>query len=413
MLVCLVRTILFLLLTAFGIAACTPTTTAPSVNFAAADSVVAAAINEQLVPGAVLLVSVEGIPTLHNAYGLAEPLDVTHASPAPPQPTTPDHVFDLASVTKVLATTLSIMLLVDENKVVLDEPVRTYLPEFTGSSKDSVTVRHLLTHTSGLFQWKPIYYHARNAAEARAYISNLELGFPVGKERRYSDLGFMLLGYIVETVSGKTMDSFVSQRIYQPLGLEHTGFNLGSQDGRLFAATSFGNPFEKKMVEDDNFGYVCDEDPDDFTDWRTYMLQGEVNDGNAFYAHNGVAGHAGLFSNAAEVAALLALVRNGGTYESGQLISASTVEEFLTPTESENGLGWAMNPAVLNTDALPAGSFGHTGFTGTFALSVPAYDLEIVLLTNRQNFGVDETGRYPSVSQLRRDVVNAVLSAME
>ena len=385
------------------IAACSPQQKHALPDLARADSIVASAIEDQMIPGAVLLIAKDSEVVFHKAYGFAE------SSSEPPQLMTPEHIFDLASVTKVLATTLSVMVLVDEKRIDLDAPVKTYLPDFSGVSKDSITVRHLLTHTSGLHQWKPIYYHAQNPAEARAYISQLDLGFAVGEARHYSDLGFMLLGYIVEEVSGQPLDEFAKTRLYEPLGLIRTGFKPDID--QPIAATSFGNPFEKKMVADDSFGYVCDEDPDSFIAWRTHVLRGEVNDGNSYYAHGGVAGHAGLFSTADEVATLLALVRNSGSYRGKELISPATVNIFLSTTESGNGLGWAMNTGVLNAEDLPVGSFGHSGFTGTYALSIPTHDLEIVLLTNRQNFGVDSEGGYPSVSDLRRKVVEAVLTS--
>ncbi len=372
------------------------------------ESVLAAAIADSLIPGAVLLVQKSDETVFHKSFGLA----VSAGPDRAPRPMTPSHVFDLASLTKVFATTLGIMHLVDKGEVDLNAPVKTYIPEFTSASKDSVTVRHLLTHTGGLHQWKPVYYHARNAAEARGYVTQLDLAFPVGQQRRYSDLGFMMLGYIVHEVSGLPISEYVSTNIYQPLGLARTGFNPVLPDS-IVAATSFGNPFEKKMVADDTFGYVCDEDPDSFTDWRAHMLQGEVNDGNAFYAQQGVAGHAGLFSNASEVATLLALIRNRGSLKENQILTPGTVDTFLTPTGSGNGLGWAMTASVLNVEGeLPPGSFGHTGFTGSYALSIPSRDLDVVLLTNRQNFGVDSTGRYPAVGKLRSDVVQAILTEL-
>jgi CubicO group peptidase (beta-lactamase class C family) len=321
-------------------------------------------------------------------------------------------VFDLASLTKVFATTFGVMMLVDRGKIELDAPVFTYLPLFRGVSKDSVTVRHLLTHSAGLYQWKPLYYHGSNSAKVLAYISDLDLRWPVGKERHYSDLGFMLLGYIIEHVSGRPLDQFLEMELYEPLGLQHTGFLPQSRAISGFAATSHGNPFEYKMVADDDFGYECDEQVDDFTGWRYYTLVGEVNDGNAFYANEGVAGHAGLFSNAEDLNVLLRLLLQEGEYQGRRFFNEDVATEFLTVDQFGNGLGWAMSPGIVRVENPPAGSFGHTGFTGTYALAVPEYGLTVILLTNRQNLDVDASGIYNSVNPLRSAVVKTILGAL-
>ena len=249
---------------------------------AAVDSLLEADVAAGRVPGAVLL-AVRGDEVLrHRAYGYARRFG-PDGQPLPgPEPMTTAHVFDLASVTKVAATTLALMRLADGGKVDVDAPVNRYLPGFRGPGKDSVTVRHLLTHTSGLPPWEPVYYHARTPAAARAYVEQLPLDAPVGRQRRYSDLGFMLLGYLIETVSGRPLDAFVAEEVYALLGLRHTAFVPRARGLGPFAATSHGNPFERRMVADDAFGYVCDEDPDAFQGWRVHTLDGEVNDGNAF-----------------------------------------------------------------------------------------------------------------------------------
>ncbi len=371
-----------------------------------ADSLVQAAVHVDQLPGAVLLVAQEGDIVFQKAYGHAKRYAFGGTQLAAPEPMTTAHQFDLASLTKVFATTFGVMMLVDAGEITLDDPVHQYLPLFTGPGKDSVTVRHLLTHTSGLHPWKPLYYHASTAEETYAYISALALATPVGKTRRYSDLGFMLLGYLIEEVSGQSLDAFMQARLYNRLGLQQTGFI--PTEGP-FAATSHGNPFEKRMVADDDFGYICDEIPESFTDWRAYVLQGEVNDGNAFHANEGVAGHAGLFSTAEELNTLLSLLLNHGVHEEQQLISKDVIEAFLTPTETGQGLGWAMAAPALPVDTPPAGTFGHTGFTGTFAVGVPSAGISIVLLTNRQQTNVGPDGRYMSLTSLRKSVVRAVL----
>lgn len=329
-------------------------------------------------------------------------------------------LFDLASVTKVMATTFALMLLVDRGEVDVETTVSTYLPDFVGDGRERITLRHLLTHRSGLPQWVPTYYHARDRDEAYDYVRSLPLVWPVGEERHYSDLGFMLLGRIVEEVSGRSLDEYVRAEIYEPLGLGSTGFrridpsdavtggtNATASGARgpgeaSFARTSRGNPFERRMVHDPDFGYRIDGDPDAWSGWRTDWLNGEVNDGNAFHAFGGVAGHAGLFSTADELNVLLQVLLQGGEYGGQRVVAPGTISTFLEPTGDRQALGWQL------PEYGPAGSFGHTGFTGTFVLGVPDQRLALVLLTNRQNFGVNEATQYPDVGPLQRAVTAAV-----
>ncbi|MDX1492524.1 MAG: serine hydrolase [Longimicrobiales bacterium] len=389
-----------------------------------ADSIVEAWVASERVSGAVLLVRRQGETVLHQAHGWAQLYEYgTGQYERPdgirrmdsPVPMSPGTVFDLASVTKVMATTMALMLLVDEEVVDLDAPVVTYLPDFTGDGRDAITVRHLLTHTSGLPQWLPTYYHASAAPAAYEYLRTVPLEWPVGAERRYSDLGFMLLGRIVQEVSGESLDSLVRRRIYRPLGLTATGFRPvestpasdshatdGAGESGDYAATSHGNPFERRMVTDPDFGYRIDVDPSAWNGWRTRTLRGEVNDGNAFHAFGGVAGHAGLFAEARELGVLLQLLLDRGNHPGGQLFREETVGTFLEPAIEGQALGWQL-PAYA-----PAGSFGHTGFTGTFVLGVPRDSLAVVLLTNRQNVGVDAETRYPDVGPLQSAVTEAL-----
>ena len=378
-----------------------------------ADSLVQSAVDSAVIPGAVLLVGVDGIVIHEKAFGYAHLYGYDGERLERPVRMSTQTVFDLASLTKVFATTFGTMLLVDRGMVDLDAPVKTYLQSFTGVSKDSVTVRHLLNHTSGLHQWKPIYYHADNADDVLEYISSLELNWPVGRERHYSDLGFMLLGQIIATVTGKPLDVFLDEELYRTFDLESTGYLPRKRGMTGFAATSHGNPFEYKMVADDDFGYLCDENVDDFTGWRNYTLVGEVNDGNAFHANQGVAGHAGLFSTAGDLNTLLGVLLNRGMHNGRRHLTEETLDLFLTRDRHDNGLGWAMSKSVLRAENLPDGAFGHTGFTGTYALAVPESGLSILLLTNRQNLGVDESGRYNSLSALRKQVAEVLVAALQ
>jgi len=314
-------------------------------------------------------------------------------------------MFDLASVTKVMATTMATMLLVDRGKIELDSPVYRYLPDFRGPHLDSITVRHLLSHSAGLVQWQPLYYHASNSPQTYALIRDMPLEWGVGDARHYSDLGFMLLGYIVERVSGQRLDSFVEQNLYRPLGLRSTKFNPKSHGFTDFAATEQGNVYEKHMVYDSTFGYRYRGDPTAWNGWRQYVLNGEVDDGNSYYANGGVAGHAGLFSTAADLRVLLDLLNNRWSSGGRQYIRSRVADTFLTRDKYENYLGWQA------LTYLPSGSFSHTGFTGTYVAGIPQYSLSIVLLTNRQNMGTDARGYFPDVGPLQQAVARLIANA--
>jgi CubicO group peptidase (beta-lactamase class C family) len=316
-------------------------------------------------------------------------------------------MFDLASVTKVMATTFGVMLLVDQGKIDLDAPVYRYLPDFRGPHKDSITVRNLLQHSAGLVQWQPLYYHASNTAQTYAAIRDMPLEWGVGAGRHYSDLGFMLLGDIVSRVSGEPLDAFLTRELYRPLGLTHITFVPRAHGFTDFAATEQGNTYEHHMVYDSTFGYRYRGDPTAWNGWRHYVLDGETDDGNSWYANHGIAGHAGLFATAADLRVLLDLLVNRGEYGGHRYITASTVDRFLTRDRFDNYLGW-MLPANL-----PPGSFAHNGFTGTYVLGVPRDGLSIVLLTNRQNMGTDARGYFPDVAPLQRAVGAAIVRGAE
>jgi serine-type D-Ala-D-Ala carboxypeptidase len=407
---------LLLLLAAIAVAGCSassrekteasPATTPPAL--AAADSVITDWVDSERVPGAVLFVTRDGEVVHHRAYGAAQLSDFDGRLAQPIAMTT-ETIFDLASVTKVMATTMAVMLLVDRGALDVDAPIATYLGEF-GDGKDEITVKHLLTHTAGLYQWQPTYYHATDGDAAYAYVRSLPLAWSVGEGRHYSDLGFMLLGRIVDAVSEQSLDDFLAEELYAPLALMHTGFRPlqwpapGDAIGAsTFAATSHGNPFERRMVHDPDFGYTIEGDPNAWNGWRQRTLSGEVNDGNAYYAFGGVAGHAGLFSTASELGVLVQLLLDRGERRGRRFIRARTIDRFLTEVVDGQALGWQL------IDFAPDGAFGHTGFTGTFVLGVPESNLALVLLTNRQNVGVDEQTNYPDVGPLQRAVTQAVV----
>ncbi len=370
---------------------------------ATADSLIDASIGT-LIPGAVFLVSRDGRVLHERAFGYAQLNDYQGRRLASPPLMRTSTLFDLASVTKVMGTTFAIMLLTDRGEVDVDAPVSRYLPDFRGPRLDSITVRHLLTHSSGLVQWQPLYYHGANSVQTYAVIRDMPLNWGVGDARHYSDLGFMLLGYIVERVSGRPLDRFLEENLYRPLGLKSTTFKPRAHGFTQFAATEQGNVYERHMVYDSTFGYLYKGDPTAWNGWRQYVLNGEVDDGNAYYANGGVAGHAGLFSTASDLRVVLDLLNNRGTYHGRQYIRPEIVDQFLTRDKYQNYLGWQA------PRDLPAGSFSHTGFTGTYVLGVPRYNLSIVLLTNRQNMGPDARGYFPDVGPLQQAVSKAIVN---
>lgn len=375
-------------------------------GIATADSLVSAAV-EHTIPGAVLLVARDGKVIHQRAFGWAQLNDFHVHRLAHPRPMHTSTLFDLASVTKVMATTMAVMMLTSEGRIDVDAPVYTYLPDFRGAHLDSITVRHLLTHSAGLVQWQPLYYHASNERETYDVIRQMPLQWGVGEGRHYSDLGFMLLGYIVEHVTRQPLDRFVHDSLYARLGLRSTTYLPKRHGFRDFAATEQGNGYERHMVYDSTFGYRYRGDPTAWNGWREYVLDGETDDGNAWYANNGVAGHAGLFSTAADLHVLIDLLLAHGSYHGRQYIRPDVVDRFLTRDRYQNFLGW------MSPNGLPDGSFSHTGFTGTYVLGVPKYGLSIVLLTNRQNMGTDARGYFPDVGPLQAAISHAIVSGAE
>lgn len=242
-------------------------------------------------------------------------------------------------------------------------------------------------------------------------IENLPLKYPVGKQRKYSDLGFMLLGAIVEKVSGMRLDRFEEENVFKPLGMVHTTYNP-LQHGRTadIAATAPGNPYEYRMVHDPSLGFaVPGLDPASWNGWRQYVLKGEVDDGNAWYSMEGISGHAGLFSTAGDIQRLVNMLLHGGMAGRRRFISAAVIRQFLTPDLFHNGLGWMMDPANSFMRDAPAGSFGHTGFTGTSIAVVPEYHVSVIILINRQNIGLQANGVYYNPNPIRLGIFEAVM----
>jgi CubicO group peptidase (beta-lactamase class C family) len=273
---------------------------------------------------------------------------------------TPNTIYDLASLTKVVGTTTAVMLLYDENRIELDQPVKNYLPEFSGGDKDLVTVRMLLEHRSGLPAGRDLWRLASSPADARRAVLETPLAFKPGRYEEYSDLGADVLGFMVERVTGQSLDNYLNERVFKPLGMTETFFRPSPLLRSQIAPTELNPP-------------------------RGYPLQGEVHDENA-YALGGVAGHAGLFSTANDLSVFAQMMLNGGEYDGTRLLKQSTVELFTkkTPTPGTRALGWdTCGHQGSCGKYLSETAYGHTGFTGTSIWIDPEREMFVILLTNR------------------------------
>lgn len=309
---------------------------------------------------------------------------------------TADTIFDLASLTKVVATTTAAMILIEEGKIRLSDRVATYIPGFERYNKGGITIRHLMTHMSGL---RP---DVDLAEPWVGYDKAIELAIEEvptaspGERFVYSDIGYFLLGDIVRRVSGKTLDQFTRERIFTPLGMKDTMFLPPSSLVPRIAPTELCT----------RYGWPCDGD-------EQIMLRGIVHDPTA-RRMAGVAGHAGLFSTAADLSIFARMLLNGGTYNGVRILSPLGVDRLIspsTPMDERNmrALGWDMDSAFSSNrgELLPIGSFGHTGWTGTSMWMDPATGMFVIFLSNRNH--PDGKG---DVTPLRARVATIAASAL-
>lgn len=287
--------------------------------------------------------------------------------------------FDLASLTKVVATLPAILRLIDQGVFGLDDPVAKVLPAFgADDAKRAITIRHLLSHTSGLPAWLPLYLDQTGPGAYVAAIARADLEATPGSDVIYSDLGFILLGEIVRHVTGDDIATVAEREIFIPLGMAKTGFRPPSSERPRIAATELGNPREIEMTGDRALEYPH---------WRQNIIWGDVHDGNAYYGLDGVAGHAGLFGTAADLLRYGQCWLHHGTLAGVRLLSPEIVAEATREQAPGRGLGWRVpGPEGDEIDlirSLGADAYGHTGFTGTALWVAPALELVAVLLTNR------------------------------
>jgi CubicO group peptidase (beta-lactamase class C family) len=303
-------------------------------------------------PGASVVVGRNGAVVWQKGFGH---LGWTADSPAV---TADKTIYDLASLTKVIGTTTGAMILYDAGKLSLDERVTHYLPAFNGGLKELVTVRMLLEHRSGLPAGRDLWRHAHTPDEARQLVLDTPLEYRPDHGQIYSDLGADILGMVVESVSGEPLDQFLAERVFTPLGMHDTQFRPSDSLVYRIAPTEVSPP-------------------------RGYPIDGEVHDENAF-ALGGVAGHAGLFGTASDLAVFAQMMLNGGIYDGVRIVSDSAVKLFTARASGDRALGWEVADGSHGAGNYLSGSaYGHTGFTGTSIWIDPERDMFVILLTNR------------------------------
>jgi serine-type D-Ala-D-Ala carboxypeptidase len=325
-------------------------------------------------PSAVYLIAQDGEVIFADAFGhsAVEPYRVANKL---------DTIYDLASLTKPLVTGMLCARRIELGELTLDSSVSHYLPEFDRTDKQMITIRELLTHSSGLPAWRPLYILAEDEPDrAAGAIANLDLEYKPGTRVVYSDLGFIALGILLARMSGHlpghSLVDLARAEIIEPLQLQHTFFNPEAALQTGIAACETGNAYERDMCEQMKASA--------YENFRQRLIWGEVHDGNAYFL-GGAAGHAGLFSNARETLAMAQQF----LAESSKLLTPPTCNLFRTNMtdglEEARSLAWQLAETKESTAGvdLPPDSFGHTGFTGTSLWIDPEHRRVFILLTNR------------------------------
>ena len=344
------------------------------------DKIVKTALDDAVAPGVAIAVGRNGRIAYMKGYG-----HIDWNRPGSPAVDT-NTLYDLASLTKVIATTTAAMILEENGQLDLDRTVSSYLPEFNSPEKAHITVKQLLTHSSGLEAGANIYRTARGREQYLQQISARPLEYTPGRNMIYSDWNMIVLQLVMERITGKTLDVLTTEKIFKPLGMTDTQFQPPLSLRHRIAPT---------QVDDDRGG----------------LLWGTVHDENA-YAVGGVAGHAGLFSTARDLALFSMMILNGGEGANGaRLVKPAAIARWTSRQgkESSRTLGWDSPEGGSSAGQFfSPWSFGHTGFTGTSIWIDPEKDLFVVVLTNRVNPTRNNTRHV----QLRRDVADAVQQAV-
>ena len=324
-------------------------------DFTGVDSIIYNGITEKAFPGAALLINLDGKTIYKKGFG-----KFTYESDSPD--VKPSTIYDLASLTKVIATTTAAMICIDRKYFTLDDKVEKFIPDFKANDKENITIRNLLLHNSGLPAWEKFYDKNLTKDQILSDIYSSKLEYKTGSKTVYSDLGMIVLGKVIEKVTNSSLDKFCKKEIFEPLGMNDTYFNPPDS-------------VKYKIPPTENDTY-----------WRNRLIKGEVHDETASLL-GGVSGHAGLFSNVEDLAKFLLLILNKGFYKNKRIINPETVELFTKrqSQESSRALGWDTKSETGSSAGNLFGtiSFGHTGFTGTSIWVDPDRNLFVVFLTNR------------------------------
>ena len=377
----IVVTVLGLSAASDGLPAKKPAAVGMSANrLESVERIVSRGIDAGGYPGAAVIVGRKGGVVLQR--GLGRLSWSTESSPVSPDTS----IYDVASLTKVVGTTAAIMALYDDGKIKLDAPVTRYLPQFTGGLNDMATVRDLLTHRSGLPAARDIWRVAATPDAARAMVLTTRVKDIPGRKYEYSDLGADVLGFIVEAVAQQPLDVFLHNRIYGPLRMHNTFFRPADSLRYRVAPTELTSP-------------------------RGYPVHGQVHDENA-YALGGVAGHAGLFSTASDLAVFAQMMLDGGVYDGARIFADTTVALFTRRAAGHRALGWDTADGDYGSGRyLTPRAYGHTGFTGTSMWIDPDRKMFVILLTNRVHAArALHPGRV--ISDVRADLSDAAVLAV-
>lgn len=341
---------------------------------AALDSIMKSAIAEGAAPGGALAVGRYGRLVHMKGYGT---LDTVKTS----APVDENTIYDMASLTKVIATTTAAMMLEEQGMLDLDRTVASYLPEFNAPDKAAITIRMLITHRGGLEAFAALYKEFKGRDQYLTQINLRPLRSTPGTETVYSDWDLILTQLVIEKITGQTLDQFVSEKVFVPLGMAATMFNPDS--ARFFSRIA----------------------PTEIDSVRGGLVHGKVHDENA-WAIGGVSGHAGLFSSARDLSVFAQMLLNGGEYNGVRIVKSSTLARWTAPQSrtSSRALGWdTPSKGSSAGNYFSPRSFGHTGFTGTSIWIDPEKNLFVILLTNRVNPTRNNNRHVP----LRRAVADA------
>lgn len=346
------------------------------------DAIISKAIADSGFPGAVLLVAKDGMIVHEKAYGR-----FTYDADA--EMMTTDAIFDLASVTKVISTTSAMMKLVEEKRVSLDDPIVKYFPAFGQNGKEKITLYNLLVHNSGLQAWRKYYEFCDSPQCVLDSIFAAPLIYRTGDSTLYSDLGLITTGKVIEKVTGTTLDRYVDSVFFRPLGMKNTMYNPSASLMRRLVPTEIDSLWKKTFQ----------------------AVRGRVHDENAATL-GGVSGHAGLFSTASDLAKILQMELNGGTYNGRRYLDSSTIARFITQQDqrSSRAIGWDTRSAGRSFSGrfTSASTFLHTGFTGTSVVADPEKNVIVIFLTNR----VYPTRNNSALTRVRPAVHDAVFGAI-